>query len=605
MGLSDEISKLMPANFGKKKKTKPAAFVKNIETQISNDNHKDGNDNNHNQDSKQTKSSQPKDSESDKRNPDNESEKLDTQIENKESMIELLPITKNVTLRSHIKTISSLTWDPSGARLLSADYGGDIKFWDFGGMDSDFRPFRSIEPFEGNKLHDIKFSPSGDRFLVVGSGAQPKLFDRDGFVLQTYKLGDQYIRDMRHTSGHVASLAGCGWHPNQKNTFVTASADSTIRIWDTEQPFKQKQVMVLKTKQRGNRTAATAITYSPDGRYIFSGKYFSAKTFIYNHEQQDETQEDGALSMWASDGPYLKPVEHVEMAHMPGTETSSIACSTDGYNIVTRGGDDIVKLWDIRYFKQFRPNKPAQPVHEARSLDVYHPQTNIIYSPDEKYILTGVGVKRGQGMGYIKVFDSKSLELVKDVPVTEASVIQVLWHPKLNQLAAGSSDGNVTVWYDPEKSIKGATLCVTKKSKAQQQQVLAGGDTASADGMVDFNGKIITPHALPLFRDSAPKSTKRQREKLRKDPIASHRPQLPISGHGKGGYIGSNETQHIMKNLIKDTTRDEDPREAILKYAKAAEEDPYWVAPAYKERQPVTLFDETGMKEEREIKRRK
>ncbi|KAJ1674736.1 hypothetical protein EV182_002666, partial [Spiromyces aspiralis] len=89
------------------------------------------------------------------------------------------------------------------------------------------------------------------------------------------------------------------------------------------------------------------------------------------------------------------------------------------------------------------------------------------------------------------------------------------------------------------------------------------------------------------------------------DPVASHRPQLPITGHGKGGFIGTNETQHIMKNLVKDTTRDEDPREAILKFAKEAEENPYWIAPAYKERQPKPLFDETGLADEPELKRRK
>jgi hypothetical protein len=30
---------------------------------------------------------------------------------------------------------------------------------------------------------------------------------------------------------------------------------------------------------------------------------------------------------------------------------------------------------------------------------------------------------------------------------------------------------------------------------------------------------------------------------------------LPVSGPGKGGKIGSSLTQHIMKELIKDTTR--------------------------------------------------
>lgn len=34
-----------------------------------------------------------------------------------------------------------------------------------------------------------------------------------------------------------------------------------------------------------------------------------------------------------------------------------------------------------------------------------------------------------------------------------------------------------------------------------------------------------------------------------------------------------------MKSLTKNTMRDEDPREALLKYAKDAETNPYWVMP--------------------------
>lgn len=34
----------------------------------------------------------------------------------------------------------------------------------------------------------------------------------------------------------------------------------------------------------------------------------------------------------------------------------------------------------------------------------------------------------------------------------------------------------------------------------------------------------------------------------------------------------------------------EDPREALLKHAKAASEDPYWVSPAYAQTQPKTIF---------------
>ena len=72
---------------------------------------------------------------------------------------------------------------------------------------------------------------------------------------------------------------------------------------------------------------------------------------------------------------------------------------------------------------------------------------------------------------------------------------------------------------------------------------------------------IITPHALPMFRDGEEgRSTKRKREKERMDPRKSKRPELPVTGPGRGGRVGASATQHVVQNLFRDTTRDQDVR---------------------------------------------
>ena len=82
---------------------------------------------------------------------------------------------------------------------------------------------------------------------------------------------------------------------------------------------------------------------------------------------------------------------------------------------------------------------------------------------------------------------------------------------------------------------------------------------------------IITPHALPMFRDGEiARGTKRKREKDRMDPRKSHRPELPVTGPGKGGRVGASATQHVVQNLVRDTTRDEDVRAVLLFCAFAA-----------------------------------
>ncbi|KAJ2767522.1 hypothetical protein IWQ57_003918 [Coemansia nantahalensis] len=60
-----------------------------------------------------------------------------------------------------------------------------------------------------------------------------------------------------------------------------------------------------------------------------------------------------------------------------------------------------------------------------------------------------------------------------------------------------------------------------------------------------------------------------------------------------------------MKSLIKDTIRDEDPREALLKYAAVAAADPKFIAPSYAKTQAEPVFDDSGTSEVPEMKRRK
>ena len=92
-------------------------------------------------------------------------------------------------------------------------------------------------------------------------------------------------------------------------------------------------------------------------------------------------------------------------------------------------------------------------------------------------------------------------------------------------------------------------------------------------------------HALPLFQSEQGRSLKRKREKARADPVLSRKPEPPLPNKGAGGRVGvgSSIGSYVRKiaALEKVTDKDVDPREALLKYAKVASENPYWVAPAY------------------------
>lgn len=87
-----------------------------------------------------------------------------------------------------------------------------------------------------------------------------------------------------------------------------------------------------------------------------------------------------------------------------------------------------------------------------------------------------------------------------------------------------------------------------------------------------------------MFRDDQSKSLKRRREKERANPVLSHKPEPPLPGKGAGGRVGSGSSlgAYVRKiAALEKVDKDIDPREALLKYAKSASDNPYWVAPAY------------------------
>lgn len=67
-----------------------------------------------------------------------------------------------------------------------------------------------------------------------------------------------------------------------------------------------------------------------------------------------------------------------------------------------------------------------------------------------------------------------------------------------------------------------------------------------------------------MFRDADAGTGKRKREKERMDPKKSRRPELPVTGPGRGGRVGASATQHVVQNLVRDTTRDEDVSSCAL-----------------------------------------
>lgn len=163
-----------------------------------------------------------------------------------------------------------------------------------------------------------------------------------------------------------------------------------------------------------------------------------------------------------------------------------------------------------------------------------------------------------------------------------------------HQIVTTSSTGLVSVLYNPFVSSHGALLPLAKMGRTAPRNI---------DQLRDTNAApiIMTPHALPMFKDAdrVGGGGKRQRERDRNDAVKTMKPTVPVHGVGSGGRVGASEfsptqfvcdgsrrrdgakprradlplasprlpsgaQQHLLRAVIKDNTMGEDVRRPSL-----------------------------------------
>ncbi|RLN96911.1 hypothetical protein BBJ28_00003373, partial [Nothophytophthora sp. Chile5] len=474
-----------------------------------------------------------------------------------------LPMSHEVALDSHSKGLSCIAVDAPGARVATGSMDYHVKLWDFAGMARHVRPFRDIEADEGHPVVAVSYSPSGDRLLVASGSSQPKVLTREGVEQLQFASGDMYVVDMANTNGHTHTVTGGQWHPTLRDQMITSSLDGTVRLWGLggKQTFKKLiNTSVFKFKsRRGRRCGVTACRFNLDGSLIAGATM------------------DGQIQCIDPRKAYAGAALTIRDAHADGggdVGVSSLRFSPDGKYMASRScSDDTVKIWDLR--------KPKQSVKVFTGVEGVFGTCNLAFNHNGTAIAAGTCVRKGKGLsGQVLFLDVHTPGLVAPVAQIEMkqdeSAVCVEWHHGINQIFVGSSTGSCRVFYDPRLSKKGVLLSATKKLKVQ---------SSDSGVRIEGEGKVHNPHALPMYRDETSMSRKRKFEKARADPKKSHAPERPITGPGMGGKISGSTTftQYFMSSHIKSSFREEDPREAILKYAKKAEAEPQFLGAAYGE----------------------
>lgn len=145
--------------------------------------------------------------------------------------------------------------------------------------------------------------------------------------------------------------------------------------------------------------------------------------------------------MWQASSNFVRPNLTIDGAHTKGTPIGSLTFSVDGRTVLTRGGDDTVKrallrlrswplndrqvVWDLRSFKK--------PLHVKSDLATLYPNTNAMFSPDDKYIIAGAGATVKGGHGSLVFLNKTTFDVVKTLEV-DSTPVKIFWHSKINQV---------------------------------------------------------------------------------------------------------------------------------------------------------------------------
>ncbi|KAF4506845.1 hypothetical protein G6O67_006886 [Ophiocordyceps sinensis] len=489
------------------------------------------------------------------------------------------PVSHELVLKTHSRAVAAASLDPAGGRLATASLDCNINLHDFASMTpTTLRAFRTVDPHsskrsaadsESHPVHHVEFNPlSGGVLLCVSAHPQARVMSRDGDILTVFVKGDMYLRDMHNTKGHISEITTGTWHPTDRSLCLTAGTDSTLRIWDVNNKRSQKDVVVFKSKAAGcaGRSKMTAVAWK-------SGPSGGSSILV-------SAALDGTLVMYGGNGPFTRPAGEISDAHKPQTWTGGIDISSDGRMVVTRGGDDLIKLWDTRKF-----SKPLVSVTHPSTSD-HHPTSNIRYSPNSTSIITG------SATGHLHILNPGNLRPEHVTPITPASpVITVDWHPKINQIVTGSANAETHVLYSPALSTRGA---VQVMSRAPKKRHVDDNPEFTMDQSVGISGdSIVAPGALLGSRKAGVTGTGRS-----KDPRRPHVPQQTPFQKSQP------DEKLVAENIPLARMLHEDPREALLKYANKADSDPMFTK-AWSKTQPTTQYAELSDDEDQEPDKKK
>ncbi|MCK9385803.1 MAG: NACHT domain-containing protein [Nevskia sp.] len=258
------------------------------------------------------------------------------------------------------------------AQWAGADLAGAIF------RNSDFGTAAVASTWHGVNLESIRF------IRCVGAPTAPTAIPADAALVLA--------------QGHSEAVTGCAWSPDG-HAIVSASGDTTLRIWDAE-------TGACRSVLRGHENRVTGCAWSPDGHAIVSAN------------------EDKTLRIWDPETGACRSV-------LRGHENTVTACawSPDGHAIVSANEDKTLRIWDAE-------------TGACRSVLRGHENTvtACAWSPDGHAIVSANEDKT------LRIWDPETGACRSVLPGHEGGVTACAWSPDSHAIVSASEDKTLRIW---------------------------------------------------------------------------------------------------------------------------------------------------------------
>jgi len=223
------------------------------------------------------------------------------------------------TLYGHMDRVADLALTADANRILSASWDGTIKIWDI-------RTGANINTFLGQngEVNCLAITGDGKKVVSISTGlgnkGTMKIWELETFkVLRVFSTDDDIL------------LNAIAATPDGKRAVTASGLTRMIFVWDLDSGEHIHQLF----NGEGSRKCSLAL--SPDGRYAVSGG------------------DNGDVILWDVE----KGIDVFQFKHFtintkevnywqnPGLMIYDVSFFNNGRNIMSAGGEGMIKIWDI------------------------------------------------------------------------------------------------------------------------------------------------------------------------------------------------------------------------------------------------------------------